>query len=128
MICWKRGEMKEKLRTNRVMNMAQPSNMGEHNYNLGLKEEMSGNLDRALKYFDKVNESDPEFIPAWVEKGNCLDALCRYEEALRCYDRAIEMDPCNGDVWFNKGLTLKNMGLAEKSRECMDRTMRLVLF
>lgn len=122
------GEMKESLRVKNPMKMAQPSNMGGHNYNMGLKEMMNGNLDRAIEYFNRVNESDPEFIPAWVEKGNCLDARCRYEEALRCYDHAIEMDPCNGDVWFNKGLTLKRMGLAEKSRECMDRTMRLALF
>lgn len=112
-------------RNGKAVLMVRPSNMGEYLFGLGLDAQMKGDLTKALEYYEGVIKSDPGYIPAWMEKGNCLDGLCKYEEAIRSYDVVIEQDPCNAEAWFDKGLTLKKMGQMDKANECMDKSMML---
>ncbi|MDH7594506.1 MAG: tetratricopeptide repeat protein [Methanomicrobiales archaeon] len=111
----------------RGVQMTQPSNMGMYLFRLGLNAQMGGDLNKALELYEKVIEIDPEYSPAWMEKGNCLDGLCKYEEAIKSYDAVIERDPCNAEAWFDKGFTLKKMGRTEQACECMDKSMMLSL-
>ena len=56
--------------------------------------------------FDKAIELQPDYTKAWINKGEILAQLKRYDEAVRAFDAAIEINPNLFEVWYNKGLAL----------------------
>ena len=52
-----------------------------------------GNDEEALEYYDTAIGLDPEFGPAYYEKGLSLMNLKRYDEAEECYQKAVELNP-----------------------------------
>ncbi|HZK60708.1 MAG TPA: tetratricopeptide repeat protein, partial [Anaerovoracaceae bacterium] len=85
----------------------------------------TGNYDKAIEYFDKVIEINPENDWAWQNKGVSLSNLGREEEAIECYDRALELNPQNDRAWENKGVSLSNLGREEEAIECFDEVLSL---
>ena len=79
----------------------------------------------ALSCYDKAIERDPKYVFAWINKGNSLDSLGRYEEALGCLDKAIELDSENAVAWNSKGNSLGNFGRYEEALGCYDRALEL---
>jgi tetratricopeptide (TPR) repeat protein len=77
-----------------------------------------GNLDDALKYYDRVLQSDPKNVLAWNNRGVTLFKLDRIEEALEAYEKALEIDPTNLDAIRNKGFVFRYQG---KFLEAMDQ-------
>ena len=51
----------------------------------------------------------------WVQKGNALTKLERYEEAITSYDTTLTINPDNYEAWGNRGLTLYNLGKYEEA-------------
>ena len=45
----------------------------------------------AIECYDKAIRLDPEDYDTWLNKGNSLVKLERYEEAIECYDKAIRL-------------------------------------
>jgi tetratricopeptide (TPR) repeat protein len=62
---------------------------------------------------------------AWLEKGNSLFGLGRYEEAITSWDRAIEIKPDDDEAWFNRGFALVNLGEYEKAIASYDRAIEI---
>ncbi|RAM48686.1 MAG: hypothetical protein C6Y22_26465 [Hapalosiphonaceae cyanobacterium JJU2] len=52
----------------------------------------------------------------WIEKGNQLFHLRRYEEAIASYDKAVEIKPDYYQAWYNRGVAL---GLLERYEEAI---------
>ncbi len=69
-----------------------------------------GEKEKALEFYDRALEENPENVEAWNNKGFLLFTLGLYEEALKCYDRALEIDPSYREAWYNRGYTHHAMG------------------
>lgn len=73
-------------------------------------------FNESIEECDKCHELQP-YMPIFIQKGNALVGLGRYDEAIQCYDKIIE-DYSNVDyakdflslAWNNKGITLQKMG------------------
>ncbi len=61
----------------------------------------------------------------WLEKGNELYELGRYEEAIASYDKAIEIKPDDHLVWYNRGVALMNLGRNEEAIVSYDKAIKI---
>ena len=59
----------------------------------------------------------------WLNKGNALVDLGRYNESILSYDRAIELNPQYANAWNNKGNALVNLGRYNESILSYDRPL-----
>ena len=86
--------------------------------------------DRANRYTDvhvfltalQAPEKSPQ---QWVDKGNKLYSLKRYEEAITAYDQAIHLDPNNTFAYNNKGLALQQLGKNKEAQQAYKRAKQL---
>jgi tetratricopeptide (TPR) repeat protein len=74
-----------------------------------------GNLETAIKYFDKAITIDPEEAESWNNKAIALMKLGQYAEALKCFDKALYLNSNFAEAWLNKGYLLGMMKKAEKN-------------
>ena len=56
-------------------------------YNLGFQYRFSAQKEKAVKYFKKALEIDPNFITAFEQLGYTLEELGRYAEAIKCLEK-----------------------------------------
>ena len=61
----------------------------------------------------------------WLNKGNSLANLKKFEEAIACYDKTLSLDSTNWEAWGNKGNALSKLGKDEESIVCYTQAIRL---
>ena len=66
--------------------------------NRGLAKDGLGLFEESIKDFDEVIKLDPNYINAFIYKGESLNSLGRSKEALEEYKKALEVDPNNQDA------------------------------
>ena len=69
-----------------------------------------------MEAFSKAIQLDPEFALAWLDKGEVLVTLRRFEEALEAFSKAVELDPEFSLAWHLKGKAHLVMSLQEFKR------------
>ena len=95
-------------------------------YGLGLYYVALNEKKFALDYFDKCISLDPDFLDAYLKKGNCCHRLKRYTESINCFDYVISRNPeyLNGIAFFNKGNSLKEIKRIEDAIECYQNAIK----
>jgi tetratricopeptide (TPR) repeat protein len=63
----------------------------------------------------------PDFVDAWIYKGQALKELGKYQEALTTFKRALEIDPGRKEVWNDIGSILETIGKHEEARICYKK-------
>src|SRR5258708_11163723 len=53
----------------------------------------------------------------WMQEGNTLSGLKRYQEALVAYEQAIRLDPNYAPAYNNKGLALEALGKNKEAQQ-----------
>lgn len=86
-------------------------------------------LDVAVKAYEEALSLNPKNVFTWINKGQCLGNLNKYEEALECANKALELEPksalANAFTWHNKGFYLYKLKRVEEAIECYDRSLTL---
>jgi tetratricopeptide (TPR) repeat protein len=76
-------------------------------YSVYLKEgvlcDQAGMFDRALEYFNKYIEKNPNNAEAYGNRGITYALLGQYESALKDLNRTIELDKNSAVAYFNRG-------------------------
>jgi tetratricopeptide (TPR) repeat protein len=75
-----------------------------------------GDLDRAVDYFRRAIELDPERVPCLAEGGLLAVRLGHTEEGLALLRRAVEREPDNADVVAKLAKGLRLAGQADEAR------------
>ncbi|QLH02683.1 hypothetical protein C5F47_03460 [Nitrosopumilus cobalaminigenes] len=71
---------------------------------------------KAIEYFDKALEIDPEHLQALIHKAEILHGFDgNFEETMALFDKALEIDPTEPYALVNKGSVLANNGNLEES-------------
>ena len=91
--------------------------------NLGNVYRDLGELEEAVKSYDKAIKLDPAAADPWLNKGDMLSASSNIEEnkeAIECFDKAIELQtPLSSIAFLGKGQCYGiNFNDAEKALEC----------
>lgn len=66
---------------------------------------------------------DSDLFNAWLNKGDTLNYLKKYEEALESFDKAIKIEPDNPKAWTYKGLTLILIEKTQEALECFNKSL-----
>ena len=61
----------------------------------------------------------------WIEEGNALRDLKRYEEALIAYEQAIRLDPNYASPYYNKGIALSGLKRYEEALIVYEHAIQL---
>jgi tetratricopeptide (TPR) repeat protein len=75
---------------------------------------------------DKETQSVPQKTKEqWLNEGNALHNLKRYDEALVAYEQAIRLDPNDALAYIGKGLALDNLGQSREAKQAYDKARQL---
>jgi tetratricopeptide (TPR) repeat protein len=87
--------IQRKIATNDVYREKSVSNDPEalKYYNLGLKEDQNGNLQKAIEYYKKAIVFDSEFAFAYDNLGISYRKLKDYDKAIEAYEKSLKIDP-----------------------------------
>jgi tetratricopeptide (TPR) repeat protein len=91
----------------------------------GIEQRKKGEIEEALRSFDRVLEIDPINEAALHNKGVALRSAGRFKEALTCFERAQERDPDNPTILFNRGFCLGKLERFEEALKAFDRVLAL---
>lgn len=78
----------------------------EYLFNLGLEKAQMGDLEEALISWNQAITLNPEFAPAWHNRGSALAYLNRLPEAVQSFDKAIALNVNDIESWFDRGNVL----------------------
>jgi Flp pilus assembly protein TadD len=84
-----------------------------------------GQLDKAIKDFDRSIYLDPSFWEAYNSKGVALEKSGRLDSAIADFDKAIALDSLNYKAYNNRGLAFA--GLGEVGKAIADYNMAITL-
>src|SRR5436305_1035182 len=86
----------------------------ERFYMQGLGFLSRDDCEKALPYFKKATDADPDYADAWAQTGYCSGILGRHAEALKASRQAIRLKPDSPESYLNLGSSLAYLGLNDR--------------
>lgn len=87
---------------------------------------------KAVKYYHKVIDKDPQFAEAHNNKGITLIELGKleknkekYKEAIACLDKVIDLKPTNYDPYYDKARAYSLLNQKDNAIESLKHSFRL---
>jgi serine/threonine-protein kinase len=101
-----------------------PLSSGAH-LNLGNALEDKGDVDGAVRCFQRAIDLDPVLAAAHYNLGNALREKGDLDAAIACFRRAIDLDPRDPDAHLNLGNALDARGDAEGAVRCWRQALEV---
>ncbi len=70
----------------------------------GIANAKTYNIYEAIDNYDKAIKLKPDYINAYVDRGNAKSDLKKYKQAINDYNRAIELDSNYLSAYLNRGV------------------------
>ena len=86
---------------------------------------INSQYEKAIKYFDKILESDPDNVKALINKGSALGSLKKPLDAIDNYDKVLEIEPNNIPALNNKGTALANLQQYDEALSYFDKVLHI---
>ncbi|MDQ3818184.1 MAG: tetratricopeptide repeat protein [Acidobacteriota bacterium] len=97
----------------------------ERFYMQGLGFLSRDDCERALPYFKKATDADPNYAEAWAQTGFCNGMLGRHAEALKASRQAILLRPDSPESYSNMGSAFAYLGQFKDSVDAYRQAIRL---
>ncbi|MDX6696476.1 MAG: hypothetical protein QOF02_4079 [Blastocatellia bacterium] len=97
----------------------------ERFYMQGLGFLSRDDCDKALPYFKRATDSDPNYAEAWAQMGFCSGMLGRHEDALKASRQAIRLRPDSAEPYINIGSAYAYLGQFKDSADAYKQALRL---
>jgi tetratricopeptide (TPR) repeat protein len=81
--------------------------------------------EEALDSYNKAIEINPDYVPAWHNRGRPLSRLKRYKEAFDSYNKAIEINSDYFLSWYNRGIVLRKLGRYEEAFDSYNKAVEI---
>ena len=93
--------------------------------NFGIVSLIRGNYEDALGVFTKLSEIEPFVKEHWIDQGDCLIQLQKFEEAIAPFEKASELDPGDPKIWNVLHELYTSSGQTEKAKEAKAKAADL---
>ena len=97
----------------------------ERFYMQGLGFLSRDDCEKALPYFKRATDADPEYADAWAQTGFCSGMLGRHAEALKASRQAIRLKPDSPESYLNLGSALSYLGQFKEAADAYRQALRL---
>lgn len=97
----------------------------ERFYMQGLGFLSRDDCEKALPYFKKATDADPDYAEAWAQTGFCSGVLGRHSEAIKASRQAIRLKPDAPESYLNVGSAYAYLGQFKESSEAYRQALRL---
>ncbi len=97
----------------------------ERFYSLGVAQLSRDDYARAVTYFEKAAELDPNYPEAWYQIGFCYGLLGRHTEALRASRQAAKLRPDWAESYVNIGASSYALNQYKDAAEAYRQAIRL---
>jgi tetratricopeptide (TPR) repeat protein len=97
----------------------------ERFYMQGLGFLSKDDCEKALPYFKKATDADPDYADAWAQTGFCSGVLGRHADALRASRQAIRLKPDSPESYLNLGSAFSYLGQFKESADAYRQALRL---
>jgi tetratricopeptide (TPR) repeat protein len=87
-----------------------PAVTAEDFYRDGVRLHWALNLTGALDAFDRALAMRKNWLPAMIDRANCLYQLKRYNDAIAAYNEVIRIDPKRVQTYAERGFAYSNSG------------------
>ncbi|MGA1864004.1 MAG: tetratricopeptide repeat protein [bacterium] len=85
--------------------------------NIGILFHLTGNPQKAIRYFQMSIEHDPTHIKSYNNIGGIYYAMGKKEEAMKYWKRGLEIDPQSPLIHLNLGNMYKREGQLEMAKK-----------
>jgi tetratricopeptide (TPR) repeat protein len=75
------------------------------NFSLGMEYQAAGQIEDALRQFDQTIEVAPDYLAAYIRKGEVLISAHRFDEARPVLERGAELARAANDQHMLDNLT-----------------------
>ena len=97
----------------------------ERLYSQGLAQLSRDDYARALPYFEKAAETDPNYAEAWYQAGYCYGILGRHADALRASRQAAKLRPEWAATYVNIGASSYALGQYKETVDAYKQAAKL---
>lgn len=80
---------------------------------------------KALPYFERAVDADPDYAEAWYQTSYCYGMLGRHAEALKASRQVIRLKPSWPEPYINMGSAYYSLGQYKESMESYRQATRL---
>lgn len=84
-----------------------------------------GQLDPAIRHYDKALELAPDYFEAYNNRGNALNDDKRPDEAVLSFDKAIRLNPQYTEAHMNRGIALRRLKRLDEALMSGTKAIRL---
>ncbi len=91
----------------------------------GLEQANLGDLEAAIALWDQALAIDPNFAPAWHNRGSALGTIGQTEEAIASFDRALALNAQDIEALNAKGQVLYSLGQWPEAIACWDQVLTI---
>lgn len=91
---------------------------------LGVMAQEQNDYHKALDWFDKALQIQPDNAKIQVNKATTLIHLTRWSEALVACEASLVLEPEDADAWNNRGIVLRHMGDSAAALESFDNALK----
>ena len=81
--------------------------------------------ERAVPYFKRATETDPNYAEAWTQSGFCYATLGRNQEAADFSRKAVALQPDSLAAHVNLGSSLMRLGLFKEAADSFKKAAAL---
>ena len=97
----------------------------ERLYSQGVAQLSRDDYARAVGYFEKASEMDPNYPEAWYQVGFCYGLLGRHAEALRASKQAAKLRPEWSETFVNIGASSFALAQYKDAADAYRQAIRL---
>ena len=91
----------------------------------GFSFSVNGQDQKALQYFKKATEKDPDSTTAWYGLGYCYAGKNSHDDAIQAYKEAIRTDPTNEISHFHLGNYYHKIGRKDEAIESYKKVLSI---
>ncbi|MCK4796405.1 MAG: tetratricopeptide repeat protein [Spirochaetes bacterium] len=114
----KKEEEKEELRRKYGLKI-------EADFQRGVAWYHKGEYDKAIEYYNKAIELDPNYTYAYYNRGSAWENKGEYDKAIKDYNKAIELDPNYTYAYHNRGIAWGKKGEYDKAIKDYNKAIEL---
>jgi tetratricopeptide (TPR) repeat protein len=97
----------------------------EEPYQLGVAHVLNDELETAILYFDEAIARDPNFEPAYAERGRAHLQLENWDQAIADLSRLIELGVISATVYNDRGQAYEASGVEENALADYGRAIEI---